>query len=165
MILYHGSNIIVEKPRILQNLRALDFGAGFYLTSSKEQAKKWGTTVSKNREEGVPTVNTYSFDTLDSTSLKILEFTKPDGKWLDFVVANRKELAFKVKYDLVIGPVANDTTLTVINDYMSGRFSKRDAIRFLKPQKLTDQYCFLSDKALSLLVFKGSEQWIPQYYD
>ena len=40
MKLYHGSNLVVNSPRILTNLRALDFGAGFYLTSSKEQARK-----------------------------------------------------------------------------------------------------------------------------
>ena len=37
MKLFHGSNVIVNTPRILTKLRALDFGAGFYLTSSKEQ--------------------------------------------------------------------------------------------------------------------------------
>lgn len=40
MLLYHGSNILVEEPEIRENLRALDFGAGFYLTSSREQAVK-----------------------------------------------------------------------------------------------------------------------------
>ena len=39
MILYHGSNIAVEKPKILQSDRRLDFGTGFYLTSSYEQAE------------------------------------------------------------------------------------------------------------------------------
>ena len=33
MELYHGSNISVEKPKIIQSERALDFGEGFYLTS------------------------------------------------------------------------------------------------------------------------------------
>lgn len=41
MILYHGSNIVVEKPKILQSDRRLDFGTGFYLTSSYEQAERW----------------------------------------------------------------------------------------------------------------------------
>ena len=40
MKLFHGSNVIVNTPRILTKLRALDFGAGFYLTSSKEQERK-----------------------------------------------------------------------------------------------------------------------------
>lgn len=38
--LYHGSNVAVDMPKILPNLRALDFGCGFYLTSSYAQAER-----------------------------------------------------------------------------------------------------------------------------
>lgn len=41
MILYHGSNIEVTKPQIIVSNRALDFGAGFYTTSSEDQAIRW----------------------------------------------------------------------------------------------------------------------------
>lgn len=54
MILYHGSNALVKKPEICENLRALDFGAGFYLTSSREQAVKWARTVTRRRRKGNP---------------------------------------------------------------------------------------------------------------
>lgn len=60
-------------------------------------------------------------------------------------------------YDLVIGPVANDATLPVIDDYMDGRYTKEEAVGRLLPQKPTDQYAFLTAKALSMLEFKGSE--------
>ena len=40
MILYHGSNVEVKNPKIIQSKRLLDFGTGFYLTSDYEQAKK-----------------------------------------------------------------------------------------------------------------------------
>lgn len=36
MRLYHGSNIVVEIPKVIPPLRALDFGAGFYLTTDFE---------------------------------------------------------------------------------------------------------------------------------
>lgn len=36
MILYHGSNVEVPKPRLLKVQRELDFGKGFYTTSDKE---------------------------------------------------------------------------------------------------------------------------------
>ena len=42
MILYHGSNIGVTEPQIIVSNRALDFGAGFYTTSSEDQAIRWG---------------------------------------------------------------------------------------------------------------------------
>jgi len=38
MILYHGSNAIVEKPLLVPQNRALDFGRGFYTTENKTQA-------------------------------------------------------------------------------------------------------------------------------
>lgn len=60
-------------------------------------------------------------------------------------------------YDLVIGPVANDSTLPVIDDYMDGRYTKEEAVRRLLPQNLTDQYSFLSNLALELLTFEGGE--------
>lgn len=159
MKLYHGSNIEVMEPRILKKSRALDFGAGFYMTSSKEQAIRWAHIVDKrNGNKGSAILNEYCLDDNIVCSLKTLVFESANSKWLDFVVANRKGLYMKNVYDIVIGPVANDTTLTVINDYMDGRYSKRDAIRFLKPQKLTDQYAFLTNGALRLLKFEGSKK-------
>ena len=157
MILYHGSNMQVNKPRILESLRALDFGAGFYTTSSREQAEKWAGIVTKRRRTGVPTISSYSFDEKASTELKILKFGSPDGDWLDFVVANRKEQPISEGYDLIIGPVADDSTLPVIDDYADGRYTKDEAIRRLLPQKLTDQYAFLTDHALSFLTFQRCE--------
>ncbi len=47
-----------------------------------------------------------------------------NGVWLDFVVANRKRMPMPEQSDIVIGPVANDSTIDVINDYMRGRFAK-----------------------------------------
>lgn len=37
MTLYHGSDIIVEEPKLGFSNRNLDFGKGFYTTSLKEQ--------------------------------------------------------------------------------------------------------------------------------
>ena len=62
-------------------------------------------------------------------------------------------------YDLVIGPVANDSTLPVIDDYMDGKYDKEEAVKRLMPQKLTDQYAFLTEKAIQFLRFEGSEQF------
>lgn len=35
---YHGSLEIVKEPRIIESSRTLDYGCGFYTTSSYEQA-------------------------------------------------------------------------------------------------------------------------------
>lgn len=155
--LYHGSNVEVKNPKIRSNLRALDFGAGFYLTSSEQQAVKWAKSVVKRRKKGTPTLNTYEVDEMKMKTLKILKFEISSAEWLNFIVNNRKEFPFENPYDLVVGPVANDSTLPVIDDYMAGVYTKEEAVKRLLPQNLTDQYAILTDKALSLLKFEGSE--------
>ena len=150
--LYHGSNQSVEKPKILSSKRALDFGSGFYLTSSKEQAEKWAKAVTLRRGTEIPIINVYEFNE-NTADLKVLKFEKANADWLDFVVKNRKKLPLLENYDLVIGPVANDSTLPVINDYMDGKYTKEEAINHLLPQKLKDQYAFLTEGALKLLKF------------
>ena len=157
MILYHGSNVEVKCPIIKEKLRALDFGAGFYLTSSKQQAERWAKTVTKRRRLGIATLNVYDLDEKQLDLIEVLRFENADAEWLDFVVANRKELFWANTYDIVIGPVANDSTLPVIDDYMDGIYTKEEAVKRLLPQNLTDQYAFLSNKAIELLKFKGSE--------
>lgn len=76
---------------------------------------------------------------------------------MDFVVANRRYNIEKCDYDLVIGPVANDSTLPVIDDYMANRYTKEEAVKRLLPQNLTDQYAFLSEKSVDLLKFVEEE--------
>ena len=157
MILYHGSNIEVRQPQILERLRALDFGAGFYTTSSREQAVKWARVIVKRRQSGMPCISVFFMDEANMERIAVLKFDSPSEDWLDFVVANRKGLPIPNSYDLVIGPVANDATLPVIDDYMDGRYTKEEAVARLLPQRLTNQYAFLTAKALSLLEFKKCE--------
>ena len=47
MLLYHGSNVAVQKPKIIISNRTLDFGFGFYTTSSEIQAQKWAVTQTR----------------------------------------------------------------------------------------------------------------------
>ena len=37
MIIYHGSNVVVSKPKLIQQNRFLDFGFGFYTTTNKKK--------------------------------------------------------------------------------------------------------------------------------
>jgi hypothetical protein len=157
MLLYYGSNIEVSQPRIPERLRALDFGAGFYTTSSREQAAKWAKVVMKRRRSGVPCISVFFLDEAQLEQLRVLRFDSPSAEWLDFVVSNRKEMPLPNVFDLVIGPVANDSTLPVIDDYIDGRYTKKEAVERLLPRKLTDQYAFPTAKALSALEFRESE--------
>jgi len=62
MLLFHGSNIIVNKPRLIASKRLLDYGNAFYLTSDFEQAYKWALHTAKMRGEGMPVVSMYELD-------------------------------------------------------------------------------------------------------
>ena len=75
--------------------------------TSKVQAISWAKSVARRRRIGNAIINEYNFDEKIINDLKILKFDSADGEWLDFVVANRKELPIENKYDLVIGPVAS----------------------------------------------------------
>jgi len=54
----------------------------------------------------------------------------------------------------VIGPVANDNTMPVINDYIAGAIDEETALILLKPQKLANQYAFLTARALTCIRFR-----------
>ena len=152
MLLYHGSNVTVEKPNIIQSERKLDFGTGFYLTTDFEQAKRWAILTTSRKKEGIPTVNVFEIE--DKVNLKVLKFNGPDKEWLEFVTNNRKNKNYKNDYDLIIGPVANDNTMPVINLYVNGVYNEKEALKRLLPQKLKDQVVFKNTKALKYLNFK-----------
>lgn len=157
MILYHGSNMVVEKPEVNAGRRALDFGAGFYLTSNRDQAERWAQAVARRRQRGSAILNCFEFDESKIGLFKVLKFDGPNSEWLDFVVSNRKGGHESSSFDIVAGPVANDSTMPVIDDYMDGRYTKEEAIVRLLPQKLTDQYAFVSEKSLTALSYARSE--------
>ena len=144
MVLYHGSNIEVSNPQIIESDRRLDFGKGFYLTSSYEQAKRWAELTVKRRGSGKGVVS----------DLKILHFTQAQKEWLEYVTMNRKDQNIpNDDYDVVIGPVANDRTMPVISLYFSGIYDIEETIKRLMPQKLCDQYTFRTEKAIKKLKF------------
>jgi hypothetical protein len=59
MDLYHGSDVIVEKPILLPQQRTLDFGPGFYTTANVEQATVFAQKVKDRRESETGFVSVY----------------------------------------------------------------------------------------------------------
>jgi len=157
MILYHGSNMIVEHPKLIEQNRFLDFGYGFYTTTNFDQAKNFAEKVVVRRG-GKPIVNVYEITEYESFSLKIKTFSAPDEEWLDFVSQNRNGTYNGIKYDLVIGAVANDDVYRTLQVYQSGLLTKEQALEALKVKKLFNQYVFATEEAISLLKFLNSEE-------
>jgi hypothetical protein len=159
MVIYHGSSVVVEKPEILQSERMLDFGVGFYATSNKEQAVRWAERVAERRETKDQMLSVYEFD-LEAAerSLSIIRFDEPNGKWLDFVCANRSGREAIEPYDIVFGPVADDKVYTVVQYYENGVYDKEDAIKRLKVEELYSQILFHTTKSLTYCHFTGFEK-------
>lgn len=151
--LYHGSDCIVRRPEIREPNRTLDFGRGFYLTSSCRQAEEW---VVRHAQSGAGRgyVNTFAFDMKEARArLRVLAFASPSTEWLDFVMANRRIAGFTHDYDVVVGPVANDRVYTAFSLYESGVISKGTLIDELRTYRLIDQYLLHTPAALGLLSF------------
>ena len=91
MILYHGSNVTVDKPRLIKQNRFLDFGFGFYTTTNREQAVNFALKMANRRKFGSASLNIYELDEkIAFASCDLLKFESPNEAWLDFVAANRQ---------------------------------------------------------------------------
>lgn len=129
MILYHGSNVVVSKPRLIEQNRFLDFGFGFYTTTNMAQAIGFADKVTRRRKNGQRTVNIYEIDEEEAFSeCTLLHFDKPGEAWLDFVSKNRSGNYEGEKYDFVFGPVANDDVYRTLTLYTAGVLSKEQTL-------------------------------------
>ena len=157
MICYHGSDTIVDTPRILEANRPLDFGGGFYVTTSEEQAKRWAIKVAYRNNNNHRCVNRYEFDVEKAkANLTVIHFEAADEKWLDFICDNRSGKSTE-KYDVVIGPVADDRVYRVVVEYENGDVDKETALKSLKTEALCDQILFHTEKALEYLKYVDTE--------
>ena len=156
MTLYHGSLEIVEKPQILQANRPLDFGTGFYTTTSLQQARRWVKLRMEQSQASVGFINIYEYT--PKRDLRTRLFRSANEAWVDFVHANRTVQDYNHDYDIVTGPVANDNVYLSFNLYESGIITKRELIRRLKTYKLVDQLLFHTERSLDTLKYVGNKE-------
>ena len=156
MKVYHGSNQIVEMPRLITQNHTLDFGYGFYTTLNETQARSFADKVLRRCGEGAAIVNVYELDEAIFNECDFLEFKQPNGQWLDFVCANRSGEYTGKKYDVIKGAVANDDVYRCVTLYLNGLMTRSAALDALKVKTLYNQIVLASDKALSFLKFANS---------
>jgi len=158
MTIYHGSNVAVKSPKILGSNRFLDFGEGFYTTSSYEQANRWAQRVRDNRKSEQSIISVYNFDMEKADrDLQIIRFDAPTSEWLRFVIACRKGNEFEKRYDIAMGPVANDNVYTAIKLFETGVLSENETIIRLKVEKIYNQILFHTEQALNYCVYMKHE--------
>ena len=184
MLLYHGSYTVVENIDMRRCADAKDFGKGFYLTHSFPQAKNFiRSSLRKamlidavDRSQYFGFVSSFRYHARGE-GIKIYEFPTTSKEWLWFIALNRKkELAKRLlprlssdlfKADIVTGKIANDNTNTTIVAYLSGLYGAIDsdeavnmAIKRLIPEKLENQYCFLTERSVRSLCFQEARKYV-----
>lgn len=147
IILYHGGKEIVEYPEIRFDKYTKDFYFGFYCTVYKKQAERWA-----NRFTGKGVVSVFEYN--PNEKLKVLSFPKMTEEWLDFIVACRA--GGEHEYDIVEGPMADDTIFNYIQNFMDGKISREAFWELAKFRKPTRQISFHTIRALKTLKF---ERW------
>lgn len=152
MILYHGSNMVIDKIDLDRSKPFKDFGKGFYLSEDESQAIDMAQFKSALLG-GDPTVTKFRFDEakINPSELHIKIFDGYTEEWADFVFANREGKQVE-KYDIVYGPIANDKVGLQIRKLKDGSIDKVEFLNRLKYMKgITFQYYFGTEAAIKLL--------------
>ena len=154
MILYHGSTELVEKPEIRKSESFLDFGIGFYTTTSYVQAERWAKTKMRRGNVKPGFVSVYEFDFEKAKKeLSIKHFEAADEEWLSFVVGHRRGETAGDSFDMHIGPVADDNVYQSIRLFESGAYDAEYTVKKLKTEILQDQWAFHTDRILEYISF------------
>ncbi len=154
--LYHGSNVAIEHVDLSRSKRGKDFGQGFYLNANPNQAMEMAARTTRLLNDGTPTLSCFEFDedAVTKNGLNIKVFPYYSEEWAEFVVMNRKNSSDVPAhpYDIVIGPIADDTAGVQIRRFIMGYLSASalvEELRFRGDHAV--QYFFGTPKAVELL--------------
>ena len=156
MRLYHGSNMAITDIDLSRCRPNKDFGLGFYLSPDKTAAEKMAHRTVK-RFGGSPYVMTYDFNDADLECFTLRRFDKPTVEWAMFVMVNRRgvidaqEHNLDNKFDVVVGPIANDDLALLFRQFSRGLLTVEMLMREMQYKELTVQYSFHTRQAVSLL--------------
>lgn len=155
MILYHGSNVDIESIDLSRSSVGKDFGCGFYLTASKEQAERMGRRRAR-LYGGEMVVSSFDFDekAAREAGLNIKDFLSYSKEWADFVLANRKnDTRTQIHdFDIVHGPIANDDVGFQIRRLLAGMITIETFLNELKfKEGVTYQYFFATERSVQFL--------------
>ena len=172
--LYHGTIHMFDTADVSRGKPFKDFGIGFYTSRDRGHAERMAL---RNREIELSRIRkkdtdrrinallySFEFDPRTMNSLNTREFKTADRHWMRFVIMNRAHKERQHNYDVVIGPTANDNTLTAIGLFFAGAYGDIQSdsaidrlIEQIEPGKLPRQYFFGSEKAAELLILKARE--------
>lgn len=152
MILYHGSNMVIENIDLSKSKPNKDFGQGFYLSDDESQAIEMATFKAMQLG-GNAIVSKFEFDRaiLESESLRIKIFKDYSEEWADFIFSNRDGISTE-RYDIVYGPIANDKVGLQMRKLKDGSIDRAEFLNRIKYMKgITHQYYFGTEAAIQHL--------------
>ncbi|MBO4414805.1 MAG: DUF3990 domain-containing protein [Lachnospiraceae bacterium] len=167
MIVYHGSDHIVEKPVYHAGTRRNDYGYGFYCTAYEDMAKEWSVTEGRSGY-----ANRYE---LDMQGLEVLDLNEyPVLTWLTVLVENRnfqlgsplareavvylqKEFAINYRsFDVIRGYRADDSYFSFAQDFLNGTISVSQLAEAMQLGELGEQIVLVSRKAFDSITYLDS---------
>ena len=170
IILYHGSEKIIENPIFGAGKKNNDFGLGFYCTESNDLAKEWAVSSLNNGFS-----NKY---TLDTEYLKVLNLNSSDYTILNWIAILVEHRLFSIKtpvarrakqylidyfsinvnaYDLIIGYRADDSYFDYAESFVNNGVSVEQLAMAMRLGKLGEQIVLKSKFAFSHLHYEGFE--------
>lgn len=154
MIIFHGSTVLVEKPEIRTGDTFLDFGVGFYTTTSYQQVERWARIKMRRENKDTGYVSVYEFDYDAAKNHTVIKkFDAANMDWLIFVAGNRRGVPLADAVDMHIGPVADDNVYQSIRFFETGILNAEETVRRLKTEVLHDQWTFHTEKILAYCQF------------
>lgn len=160
MLIYHGSNKIIEKPAFGLGKIHNDYGQGFYCTESIELAKEWACD---RMRDGY--ANAYEIDIRDLNILNLNDGNYTVLHWLSVLVQNRtfngntdmevmaKEFLIKNyhidvgNYDVIKGYRADDSYFRFAEDFLNNTISIQKLEEAMYLGKLGEQIVLKSPRA------------------
>ncbi len=148
---FHAGYDEIKNPDIHRGRVNADFGQGFYLSDNYEFVSRW--VREKSGAEII--INSYE---LDESVLNIKNFDR-DTEWFKYVFSNRRSMPDALsEFDVISGPIANDTIFNTLGIMTSGFLSDDEAVKLLCVGPLYKQIVLKTQKAADNLKFIGSEK-------
>ena len=170
LIVYHGSDHIIEVPVYNGSKRTNDYGRGFYTTENIDLAKEWACA---DNRDGFANYYEANLDGLSVLNLNGSEYSILN--WLAILARYRTywqngSVAEEAKdylyqnffidpslYDVIIGYRADDSYFTFAQDFISGAIPLSKLSEAMHLGRLGEQIVFKSRKAFSHIHFTGME--------
>ena len=170
MLVYHGSDHIIEVPVYNGSKRTNDYGYGFYTTESRDLAMEWACA---DNRDGFANCYDVDLDGLSVLNLNVPEYnilnwlailTKYRSYWQNGSVAEEAKSYLQkhffidpTLFDVIIGYRADDSYFTFAQDFISGVIPLSKLSEAMHLGKLGEQIVLKSRKAFDQIHFTGAE--------